>query len=328
MSGPVATKSWRCTNDEWDAAWAECTYATYFQSREWAEIWAASTRGRFSPAALSLELSDGTRAVLPFSRQRRGLLRSTWLSSPAGTYGGWLSASHLTDAQQAAILQFIAMRFDDVHVRFNPYEQLGSNPPGGNAVPDTTQALDISAGMSACRQRWSKGHAAAHKQARKLGVTVRIGASLDDWKRYYAIYLESLTRWGASTTSRYPWDLFEHMHASCSGRIKLWLAEHNDVPIAGAVCMYSSRVAVYWHGAAIAEHFNLRPVHLMLHEAISNACDFGLSWFDFNPSGGHAGVEAFKKGFGTISLDAPVWRVGRRPLHSRILVGARRLSFA
>jgi hypothetical protein len=31
-----------------------------------------------------------------------------------------------------------------------------------------------------------------------------------------------------------------------------------------------------------------------------------LTWFDFNPSGGHEGVRAFKAGFGAQLLSCPV----------------------
>jgi hypothetical protein len=33
----------------------------------------------------------------------------------------------------------------------------------------------------------------------------------------------------------------------------------------------------------------------------------GAKIFDFNPSGGHKGVELFKKGFGTIYKDIPIF---------------------
>ena len=47
-------------------------------------------------------------------------------------------------------------------------------------------------------------------------------------------------------------------------------------------------------------------VHLLMYTAIEHACRNGYSWFDFNPSGGHEDVAAFKKGFGTVPLSAPM----------------------
>ncbi len=68
------------------------------------------------------------------------------------------------------------------------------------------------------------------------------------------------------------------------------------------------------HGAALEDYFTLRPVNLLLYEAIKHACEEGYAWFDFNPSGGHEGVRAFKRSFGTESRPSPVvirrdWRL-------------------
>ena len=54
------------------------------------------------------------------------------------------------------------------------------------------------------------------------------------------------------------------------------------------------------------KYFKVRPTNLLMYEAIKDACDRGYAWFDFNPSGGHEGVEAFKKNFGAQALPAPV----------------------
>jgi hypothetical protein len=47
-------------------------------------------------------------------------------------------------------------------------------------------------------------------------------------------------------------------------------------------------------------------VNLLLHDVIRDACERGFRWFDFNPSGGHEGVAAFKRSFGAECRPAPV----------------------
>jgi hypothetical protein len=49
-------------------------------------------------------------------------------------------------------------------------------------------------------------------------------------------------------------------------------------------------------------------MNLLMAEAIRDASLRGYRWFDFNPSGGHAGVQDFKRRFGAIPLAAPVIR--------------------
>lgn len=75
---------------------------------------------------------------------------------------------------------------------------------------------------------------------------------------------------------------------------------------AGALGFYAKSHVVYWRGAAYSDYFELRPVNLLMYEAIKHACENGYSWFDFNPSGGHEGVKAFKKSFGPTALRADI----------------------
>ena len=53
--------------EEWDAIWDDCSYATYFHSREWAEIWSCYTQGDLRPNPLLVLFSDGKEALLPLS---------------------------------------------------------------------------------------------------------------------------------------------------------------------------------------------------------------------------------------------------------------------
>ena len=70
--------------------------------REWAEIWRDYSGGRIRPAPRMIEFSDGTSALLPLSLETayRGLGRA-YLSSPAGTFGGWISKHTLTTTHAA-----------------------------------------------------------------------------------------------------------------------------------------------------------------------------------------------------------------------------------
>jgi predicted N-acyltransferase len=157
--------------------------------------------------------------------------------------------------------------------------------------------------------RWSKSKisvARKAQKAQKAGVVICLGESLSEWKDYYEVYQSSIIRWGEKITVAYSWDLFSILQRRSSPNIKLWLAKYNGIIIAGAVCFYAPNHAVYWHGAACSEYFNLRPVNLLLYEAIKDATKQGFTWFDFNPSGGLEGVKAFKHSFGAIPLSSNI----------------------
>lgn len=304
---PGITHTWIPSAEEWDDAWRSCPYATFFHSREWAEIWAEYRNGKAAPHPLGIVMSDGTRILLPFSREKAGLgLITRHASSPAGTFGGWLSDASLTEVQQAVLMQFVTKRYANLIWRFNPYEPVLTTSGFSRVTEDETHALDLTAGFDEIYRGWTKGHASAARKARKAGVRVRVAQSQDDWEKYFQVYEESLSRWGANTTSVYSRSLFEIIFRRASLYIKLWLAEYDGLVVAGALCFYSSKHVVYWHGAALSNYFEVRPVNLLMYEAIRDAAESGFRWFDFNPSGGLDGVKAFKQSFGAVALASDV----------------------
>ena len=189
--------------------------------------------------------------------------------------------------------------------RVSPYQfyrEIHETP----AVADTTLVLKLADGFDRVRSRWSKGHKAAAKQAANYGVIVKPATSLEHWKSYYEVYQDAIRRWGENVTSSYHWKLFETMYERNSPFIKLWLAFYEDIVVAGALCLYSTKHVAYWHGASLQEFFKVRPANLLMYEATKDACDNGYDWFDFNPSGGQKGPEAFKRSFGVVELPAPI----------------------
>lgn len=307
---------------EWDSLWRECEHATYFQGRAWAETWSEYSRGRLKPAPEWIEFSDGIETLLPITKELAfgGLLHRCWLSV-AGTYGGWLSETPLSHDHIDLIVAYLQKQNPNLYWRHNPYQ---SPPPIVNAkrVIDHTDVLDLSDGFASIFQRWGKGNRSAISKAIRNGVTIKRASQDSDWQDYYNIYLDSQQRWGDHVSVRHQSALFEILRrrGAEAGGVELWVAAHEGRSIAGALCLYSSRIATYWHGAALASYFELRPVNLLLHDAIRDATERGFSWFDFCPSGGHAGVEAFKQRFTTqrksadvITTESTILRLLRAP---------------
>ena len=298
---------------EWQAAWRSCPYATYFQSPAWAADWADYTGGTLRPAPLLVTLPDGMRVVLPLTRQRRHRgLANRYLLSPAGTYGGWLAAEGLQQPQAEALLPWILRSRAPLWWRVNPFDPCAAVLERAADEPDTTRVLRLSCGPDGAYEDASRGHKSALRKALRSGLRVRRAAGADDWARYYAIYESSLTRWGEQATSRYGAGLFELLRRRGSPDVELWLVELDEATVvAGGLCVYGPSHAAYWHGAALAEYFELRPANLLVHEFMVDACARGLDWFDLNPSGGHAGVDTFKQRLGAESLSCPIIKTER-----------------
>jgi len=301
--------------EEWDTLWRQCDHATYFHSREWAEIWSVYTKGGMRPDPKLVVFSDGKKALLPLSCNLllKRLVRY-YVSSPAGTFGGWIAADPLEAEHAALLTNCMITGFGNMAWRLSPYDDALLHLNVRTYSNEETHSLSLKEGFHAIFKGWTKGHKSAVAKARREEVSVRMGSTLDDWHSYYRVYEASLRRWGGRASSRYHWEIFEEMLRRRSNHIRLWLAIHRDKVVAGALCFYAKRHVVYWHGAALEDYFPLRPVHLLMYEAIKDACGGGYFWFDFNPSGPHEGVRGFKKSFGAIPLPCPVVTVETRLL--------------
>jgi hypothetical protein len=298
----------RPTNaEEWDTIWQHCDYATYYHSRAWADLWYHYTCGTMRPAPRLLTFSDGKTALLPITRQQKyGGFYTSYLSTPAGTFGGWISTDTLHTTHAALLADYMLHRLPNMRWRVNPYNRVVQDIALPITQQDVTHTLPLTSDFGTIYKRWSKGHSSAARKARREGVTISKADTLDDWRAYYAAYTDSLRRWGERATSCYQWTLFETLAHCPSSYHTLWLARFQDTIVAGALCFYARRHVSYWHGAALEAYFHLRPVHLLMYEVIQDACEHGYTWFDFNPSGGNEGVQNFKKGFGADALPCPI----------------------
>jgi hypothetical protein len=309
---------------DWDETHKGCSYATFFHSRAWSGLWEAYTDGEVRPDAIELEFSDGARAVLPMSLRRgRQTPLGQYLLSPAGTYGGWISTASLGAPHRDLLAAYITGRGRDYAWRVNPYEEVDLSSVAAKVTPDQTHAVSLEDGFDRVLKRWTKGHRSAATKARREGVVVSEAEGPEAWLEFGEVYADSVRRWGERATSVYDDRLFLLLSQMETPRVRLWLARKDEVLIAGALCLYAMRHVSYWLGAARASHFHLRPVHLLMYEAIEDACRRGYDWFDLNPSGGHEGVAAFKRGFGVTALPAPL--VVGQTSASRLLSSARRL---
>lgn len=260
---------------------------------------------RLKPRLVSF--ADGRRVVIPMSVKRlhKGLVKVHSLSS-GGAYGGWLSTDAITVAQAGSLTRYL-LRLGNVEWLTNPRDPLVLQCKIPVQKTDETQILPLGAGFEEIVRKWTKGHRSAVQKAMRSSVSVRRARSIEDWRGYYAVYRDSVRRWGESATSDYSFAIFEALFQLNSDDVALWLATHDEKIVAGAICLYANKQVSYWHGAALESYLDRRPVNLLLHEAIHDACNRQLECFDLGLSGGHEGVRAFKRSFGASSV--PVARV-------------------
>jgi len=298
------------TAEEWDEAWNNCDYATYFHSREWAEMWKVSSAGNYQPEPRLVSFSDGKKAIIPLSCHGihfRGLIKD-YISSPAWTYGGWISKDNLRAEHAKLLIDYMLTKCGNLYWLVNPHDKtiLTARIKGKE---DETHVLDLSGGFDKLIKKFPKWKIS---KAQKYGISVKIASQLNEWQDYFKIYNEARTRWGGEAGFFYNWQLFKAMHERHSPHIRLWLGIHNEKIISGAVCFYAKRHAVGWHMATLGEYLPYTPSTLLVNEIVKDACQNGYPLFDFNPSGGHQGVVVWKKSFGTRALSCPVFCIETR----------------
>jgi len=302
---------------EWDAAWLACDHATWFHSRAWTEVWAEHREGAIVPAARVVEFSDGRSALLPLCEERdRGARRVR--SSPAGTYGGWLAEEPLEKSHAARLLAYLIDEVPGLCWRVCPWDAQAAELTAGMGEPETTRALRLDEGFDALLRRFSSGPRWGVRRARREGLEVGVAIDLADWRAYYALYQESLARWGERATSRYDWDLFAEIRLRDPENARLWVARLGGEVVAGALVFYAPRHAAWWHASVASAHFGKRPMNLLLHEMIRDACEQDLAILDMGPSHGHGGVEEFKSGYAAETFACPMIRTGPRTWRSRV----------
>lgn len=135
------------------------------------------------------------------------------------------------------------------------------------------------------------------RQARDAGISVRASTAWEDVRSYYDLHLRTRRRLGVPTQPlRFFRLVWERLVSDGFGRVAL--AYDGPRLVAGGVFLRWNGVTTYKFGASEADAWKLRPNHLLLWEAIQQACADGDGVFDWGRTElGHEGLRSFKLGW-------------------------------
>jgi hypothetical protein len=286
----------------WNQVISRSEYATFFHTPAWAHI-IVETYPHFYIATKGFVLDDGTVAIVPLvaAAERNGFFK--WCESMfPGGYGGAVAERNLIQAEIDHIFQYLTNAHTAyIHVMGNPYIDQ-SLPPSFSRSLQYTHVLDLAKGFDAVFSNYSRGKRKSTRKARQLGVEIGVVTTEEDFKSYYEVYEDTLRRWGSNTLVSYPYRLFEQIYRCHSENIRLWVARVEGKIVSGSLNFYTNRHVLAWHGATLESYFGYHPVPLLRTEIIKDACERGLRYYDFSPSGGLEGVENYKDLFGAERL--------------------------
>jgi len=284
--------------DEWQEIANKCDYSTFFHTPAWSEIF-TKTYPNMRIATLKFVLDDQTRAILPQISIRSKIgINNSYYSNIAGVYGGVISERKINKNEIDEIFTFLINRnIMSISIVGNPLFNY-TLPEQFKIIVDFTQIIKLSKGKD---KLWADYKYSTRKQinkAKRFGLEFKIANdNIDEWKKYYSIYLEALKRWGGKATSHYPFSLFENMFKSKNPNIKLWFVIFNGTIVGGNLNFYHNKYCVEWHGSFLSDYFKYGIRNFLVHNIILDAIEKGYRYYDFNPSGGHEGTEKFKETF-------------------------------
>lgn len=141
------------------------------------------------------------------------------------------------------------------------------------------------------------------RYAEKKGVEIFEG-KIEDIKRFHEIMEETGERDGFGIRDA---KYFETIYDELSGKVKLFMARHEDDVIAGILNIYYGNKVWYLYGASSNTKRNLMPNYLLQWTGIKDAIKQGKEGYDFRGVPGvlenekdhpQYGLYRFKKGFG------------------------------
>jgi len=292
----------KATDEEWDRMINVAESAIYFQTREWFDIW--SEYANFENDTRLICFDNGKKVLLPLSYMPflNGLLKIHFLA-PKGM-GGFVTNDALDNDEKKELFS-VLNKINMFYCVVNPYDQITNEFDRFNNE-DFTQVLDLTEGFNTLFKKWTWGHYSRTRKSLREGITAELASTENDWKSFYRLYQDNLSRWGEKTTNAYGWNLFEIMYRKKSHKIKLWLAKYDGQIISGALCLYHNKHVAYWHSATSEQYYKkMNATHVLQYTIIKDACDQGFLLYDFLPSSGIKGVINFKDGFSP----------QRRPVH-------------
>jgi hypothetical protein len=290
------------TPQEWDETWGECAYATFFQSREWFEIWARWYRGRLTATPKLVVFSDGRKAMVPLAEVmcHHGLVTER-TASPGNGYGGWLSLSTLGEVHAEQLSNYL-LRLPNLRWRLNPHDPLLSRLSIPVTRPEHAEIVDL---------RWGGVPSFAENE----DFEIVLATNPDHWRAYHRLH--RARRWAGA--HRKDWRLLDSVYSKGSADVRLWLAVRSGTAVAGGIFLLSNAHCHLWDVAVARGSGGLDPLEAVLDAAALDARARGDVPFDLDGVADVAIAElARQRGAarvirsGRIEADSPTTRLVRR----------------
>jgi CelD/BcsL family acetyltransferase involved in cellulose biosynthesis len=280
---------------------------------------------RFRPTYLVAHDGPELAGLIPLvTKTRLGV--EQYISMPFGSHGGPLLAPGADPAVAAALAE--GFRGLGMRLRTMRFEMSVFDPPGGlrealrPALGSTfhdfrTHIVDLSPGFD---ELWESGYRRGTRKcvraARRAGVEVQVEEPAVAIDVLHRLHSEQSQEWMG--IHPHPREVIESLIESYREDARIYVARAGEKPLAACLFLHHQGKEVHpWVSGATPEGRESRAFHLLIHDAMRDACETGFTFWNFGGSGGNPDIEFFKESFA--ATPRPVLRCFHMPVWARRL---------
>ena len=297
------------SKQKWDEIVRNSENGYFFHTPAWAKILEETYGYRIATRLYEIE---GNEVLVPMMEGKKYGL-SYYHSMPLG-YGGIFSTFDIpSEALQKILKDIVGGRRLFFNLSLPPFLsfsiQEDSNIRQVDSEWNYTHVLSLEKGFEYLwKKKFKQTNRTAIRKAEKSDIEVLNENSLQNFREYYELYVETSKRWGYKEPPQ-PLRLYENMCKFGLPHVQLRLAVKEDNVIAGLVSLYYGKNVFYWISAYLKEYEIYRPANLLLKDSVEQACDDGYKYYNFGASGNLEGVRKFKESFGAERVELKRYRV-------------------
>lgn len=236
-------------------------------------------------------------------------------------YGYIARPKNFSTALNANEVAKLAQKENLIFLRVDPEESIQTArtsvvQPSSSPQPETTLILDLQLSEQELLAQMKRKGRYNIALAEKKAVEVKRASSPEERQAFAKIFYQLLQQ----TTDRDGFtghdDKYYQTMLECLPMSEIYIAFFDGKPLAGAICTFQKRRAIYYYGASGNEHRELMAPYLVQWEAIREAKRRGCTSYDFlgiapeDASSDHPwkGISEFKRKFGgtVVSYPRPV----------------------
>lgn len=304
---------------QWQALVEQSPYATWFQTKEAYEFYAANPN-EMKPFAVGVNEDNNLKGlVVGYITNEKNSIKQ-FLTRRAIIIGGPLLDKNISDEALKILLLAVKRLLKDVIYietrNFNDYTQWKSifEHCGFNYQPHLNFHVDTTS-VDLVESRLGKNRKRDIKTSIRDGATVIEHPTIEQVRTYYAMLKHLYTT--KIKTPLFSWDFFEKLYAHPNGRFIL--VELNGEIIGGTVCVELPERCLYeWFVCGRdGEWKSIFPSSLATYAGICYAAEHGCSRFDMMGAGKPDeayGVRDFKARFGGEQVEHGRYLCIRKPL--------------